>query len=233
MANSVLKKLAAGAALFTMAVTTTTAGAATKGRIIPTDTVIFHKDGKVISKFTDQAPINDSVLITCNKACSVRLDGMSLNVAGETTFAIRQDGESMNLYVKEGLATFSVSNVTQQVAFYTPDGRYVKTEGFIAPASTENAVKGYMNVSSTQAQIGINQGGMILETADGIQTIDPGYTYTVDLNELPATSVGSAVGGVAGSSWLIAGGVVAAGLLTWAVVDANDDDDNPPLGSDN
>lgn len=237
MANSVLKKLVASTALFTMAVATTTAGAATKGRIIPTDTVTFHKDGQVIAKFTDQAPINDSALITCNKACSVRLDGMSLNVADETTFAVKQDGESMNLYVKEGLATFSVSNVTKQVSFYTPDGRYVKTEGFIAPASTESAVKGYMNVSSSQAQIGVNKGGMILATADGIQTIDPGYTYTVelndtvDLNDLPATGVGSMAGG---TNWLlIGGGALALGAGAYWIYDNNKDDDKPKIGSDN
>jgi hypothetical protein len=228
--KSGLKRLVATAAIFTMTVATTMAGAATKGRIIPTDNVTFHKDGKVIAKFTEQAPINDSAMITCNKACSVRLDGMSLNVSGETTFAVRQDGESLNLYVKEGLATFSVSNVTQQVSFYTPDGRYVKTEGFIAPASTTSAVKGYMNVTDTQAQMGIKQGGMILETADGIQTIDPGYTYTVDLNELPATGAIGAAGGT--SLLLISGGIVAAGLATYAIVDANKDDDKNK-GSDN
>lgn len=228
MTKSGLKRLVATAAIFTMTVATSTAGAATKGRVIPTDTVTFHKDGKVIAKFTDQAPINDSALMTCNEACSVRLDGMSLNVSGETTFAVRQDGESLNLYVKEGLATFSVSNVTQQVSFYTPDGRYVKTEGFIAPASATTAVKGYMNVTDTQAQIGVKQGGMILATADGVQTIDSGYTYTVDLNELPATG---AIGDSGGKNWLLISGVgLGVGLLTWGVVEAIDDDDDNNLG---
>jgi hypothetical protein len=230
--KSGLKRLVATAAIFTMTVATTTAGAATKGRIIPTDTVTFHKDGQVIAKFTEQAPINDSAMITCNKACSVRLDGMSLNVSGETTFAVRQDGESLNLYVKEGLAIFSVSNVTQQVSFYTPDGRYVKTEGFIAPASTTSAVKGYMNVTDTQAQIGIEQGGMILATADGVQTIDPGYTYTIDLNALPATGAIEESGGW--TTGQIAAGVVVAGLATWGVYElVKDDDDDKNKGSDN
>ncbi len=233
MAGSAISKILAITAIFAMVATITTAAATTKGRIIPTDKVSFHKDGRIIAEFTSQTPINDSALITCNKVCSVRLNNMSLNVADNTTFAVRDNGEVINLYVKEGLITFSVNNVTQQLSFYTPDGRYVKTEGFIAPTSADKSIKGYINVVNSQAQIGVNQGGMILATADGIQTVDQGYTYSVYLNELPATSIGSDVdAGFNLEGLLIGGGTVGAAAAA-ATLLTNSSNITSPQGSKN
>ncbi len=236
MKKTFTKKMITATVAFSILAFVGVAGASTKGRIIPTNSVTFHKNDQIIAKFTEQAPINDSALITCEGACSVKLPTMSLNVTDGTTFALRDNNGVINFYIKKGLATFTINNITQQISFYTPDGRYVKSEGFIAPTSTENNVKGFMNVTANKAEIGVRQGGMILSTAEGIQTIDAGYAYKVDLNQLPATGAGAGVveGTGFSATQIAAGGFVVAAVGTGvAVASKNNDDDTPPQGSQN
>ncbi len=188
------------------------ANAAGNGRIIPEGSVTFMKNGEPVAKYNGQAPLDESAMITCDGKCLVKLTGISLVATDKAVFAVRQNDGVVGLYLKSGQVDFSVLDVTSQMAFYTPDGRYVMSEGFIAPASSTSSVEGYMGVDDTAAEIGVRQGSMVLATAEGFQTIDPGYAYKVAFVE------GGAGAGGTGGAGLATGGTLSGGVLAGGIV---------------
>lgn len=206
-----------------------TAGAATEGRIIPTGRVSLEKNGSVIANLTSQAPIDENALIICHGTCMVKLRGVSLIAMDKTEFAVKQIGSFMNIYVKQGKVNFIVTDTSRQFAFYVPDGSYIKTDGFVVPASTDNTVKGYIEVTDKATAIGMDKGGMVVQTANGRQMISQGHAIQLAMAEVPAptptgegadlpgkgtlagvfshATLGAVVGGVAATAFV-------AGLLT-------------------
>lgn len=206
----------------------TTAGAATEGRIIPTGRVSLEKNGSVIANLTSQAPIDENALIICHGTCMVKLRGVSLVAKDKTEFAVKQIGDIMNIYVKQGKINFIITDTSRQFAFYVPDGRYIRTDGFVVPASTDNAVKGYIDVTGKATSIGMDKGGMVVQTTNGRQMISQGHAIQLAMAEVPASApaagaalpakgslagvfshatLGTVVAGVAAAGW-------SAGLLT-------------------
>lgn len=163
------------------------AHAATKGRIMTNGTVSLYKNGKVINSFTEQGPLDDSSLIACDGNCLVKIKGVSLIALDQTRFAIKEVENSVNLYIETGKINFAVSDVSKQFSFYTPDGYLVKTEGFITSASTDNSVKGFMQVTDMGTEIGMETGTMILETDEGTKSVGPGQAIV--LAQLPKETV--------------------------------------------
>ncbi len=165
-----------------------TAGAATEGRIIPTNRVSLEKNGSVVANLTSQAPVDENALIICHGTCMVKLRGVSLVAMDKTEFAVKQIGDFMNIYVKQGKVNFIITDTSRQFAFYIPDGSYVKTEGFVVPASTDNAVKGYIDVTDKAAAIGMDRGGMVVQTTNGRQMISQGHAIQLAMAEVPAAA---------------------------------------------
>ena len=201
-----------------------TAGAATEGRIIPTNRVSLEKNGSVIANLTSQAPVDENALIICHGTCMVKLRGVSLVAMDKTEFAVKQIGNFMNIYVKQGKVNFIITDTSRQFAFYVPDGRYIKTEGFVIPASTDNAVKGYIDVTGKATAIGMDRGGMVVQTMNGRQMISQGHAIQLAMAEVPAAAPtqGAAGAGSTGAASL-AGvfshatlGTVVAGVATAA-----------------
>lgn len=159
------------------------AHAATKGRIMTNGKVSLYKNGKVINSFTQQGPVDDNSLIACDGNCLVKIKGVSLIALDQTRFAIKEVENSVNLYIETGKINFAVSDVSKQFSFYTPDGYLVKTEGFITSASTDNSVKGFMQVTDKGTEIGMDTGTMILDTDEGTKTVGPGQA--IILAQLP------------------------------------------------
>jgi len=198
-----------------------TAGAATEGRIIPTNRVSLEKNGSVIANLTSQAPVDENALIICHGTCMVKLRGISLVAVDKTEFAVKQIGSFMNIYVKQGKVNFIITDTSRQLAFYVPDGRYIKTEGFVVPASSDNAVKGYIDVTDKATSIGMDRGGMVVQTTNGRQMISQGHAIQLAMAEVPApapTGGGAALPG-AGSlagvfSHATLGAVIAGGAAT-------------------
>ncbi len=179
-----------------------TAGAATEGRIIPTNRVSLEKNGSVIANLTSQAPVDENALIICHGTCMVKLRGVSLVAVDKTEFAVKQIGDFMNIYVKQGKINFIITDTSRQFAFYIPDGSYVKTEGFVVPASTDSAVKGYIDVTDKATSIGMERGGMVVQTINGRQMISQGHAIQLAMAEVPAaaSTQGAAAAALPGSA---------------------------------
>lgn len=176
------------ACLLFLVLTATFSHAATKGRIMTDGKVSLYKNGKVVTSFTKEGPVDDSALIACEGKCLVKVKGLSLIADDQTRFAVKEIGNSVNLYVENGIVNFAVSDVSRQFAFFTPDGNYVQSEGFITPASTNKSTKGYMRTTDKGTEIGMTDGTMIVQSNKGTETIGPGKAILLAL--APPTNPG-------------------------------------------
>jgi hypothetical protein len=173
------------------------AGAATKGRIIPEGAVSLMKNGTV-AKFTEQTVLDENALIACEGSCLVKMRGISLVAPDRTKFAVKDSGGMVNLYVEQGRVGFVLADPGQAFAFYIPDGRYLQTEGFIVPASTDKSVKGFVNVTDASVEIGMERGSMIVRTEDGTETVHAGQSIRLAQADVPSVA-GPGVGTEANS----------------------------------
>lgn len=161
--------------------------AGTKGRIIPDGTVSLQKNGTVAT-FNEQTALDENALIACDGNCMVKLQGVSLVALNQSKFAVKESSDLLNLYVEKGRVNFVVSDASQIFAFYTPDRRFVKTEGFIAPAATDNSVKGFINTTDKSVEIGMERGSMIVQTDEGSQTVNAGQSILLAQAEVPSNN---------------------------------------------
>ena len=205
--------------------------AGTKGRIIPEGSVSLQKNGTV-AKFNEQTVLDENALIACDGNCMVKLQGVSLVALNQSKFAVKESSETLNLYVEKGRVNFVVSDASQTFAFYTPDHRFLKSEGFIAPASTDNSVKGFINTTDKAVEIGMERGSMIVQTDAGSQTVNAGQSILLAQAEVPSNSSSNdatssnpapAITEVNSLSWSSLGtagqiGVVAVGVAAGAFV---------------
>ncbi len=158
---------------------------ATKGRIMTNGKVSFHKNGKVVNSFSEQGPIDENSLVACDGTCLVKMTGVSLVAVDKTMFAVRESGDAVNLYVEKGKVDFAVADIGKEFAFYTSNGYLVRTEGFIAPVSTENNVKGFMRVTDQGTEIGMEKGTMIVQTDEGTKSVGPGQAILLAMADVP------------------------------------------------
>lgn len=162
-----------------------TANAATKGRIMTNGKITMYKNGQAVSSYNDQGPLDENSLIGCDGTCLVKMQGIVLNAVDQTLFALKEQNNSVNLYVEKGKIYFVISDVAHQFVFYTPDGYYLKTNGFIAPAAAGSSVKGFIRVTDEATVIGMETGTMIVMTNDGTQTIKPGQSLVLAMADVP------------------------------------------------
>lgn len=213
--------------------------AGTKGRIIPDGSVSLQKNGTV-AKFNDQTVLDENALIACDGNCMVKLQGISLVALDQSKFAVKESSDLLNLYVEQGRVNFVVSDTTQTFAFYTPDHRFLKTEGFIAPASTDKSVKGFINASDKSVEIGMERGSMIVQTENGSQTVNAGQSIMLAQADVPSNNPAPGNQGKdddddKGAGWwasLGTGGQVAVAVVgiagtAFLVNELVDDDDDP------
>ena len=153
--------------------------AATKGRILTNNKVTLHKNGNQIATYTSQAPLDENALIACDGTCMVKMKSLSLTGSDKSVFAVRDSGDSLNLYVKSGRINFALADVSRQFVFYAPDGNFVKSEGFVSPASSGSSVKGFMQVTDKGTEIGMENGTMLVMTKDGLQSVGPGQSMVL------------------------------------------------------
>lgn len=179
------------AALILLLASLTTVHATTKGRIMTNGKVTLIKNGQAVSTYTEQGPVDENALISCEGTCMVKMQSISLSAVDQTKFAIKESAESLNLFVDTGKIYFVVTDVTQRFAFYSPNSYHVRTEGFIAPASTDNAVKGFIEVKDKTTEIGMDTGSMIVQTSEGTQTVNPGQTIVLTMVDVPDEENGS------------------------------------------
>ncbi|MDW7773068.1 MAG: hypothetical protein SCH71_09285 [Desulfobulbaceae bacterium] len=209
------------------------AGAATKGHIIPEGSVSLQKNG-VVAKYNGQTVLDENALIACDGSCMVKMQGISLIAPGGTKFAVKESSGLINLYVGQGQVNFVIADPAQAFAFYTPDGRYVETEGFIVPASTDKSIKGFINVNETSMEIGMEKGSMIVRTDAGSRTVQPGQAIQLAQANVPSSvPTEKAASPKSGAFWSSLGKPEQIGIITvgaaagiWAasetIFDSND-----------
>ena len=164
---------------------------ATKGRIMTDGRVNLYKNDQVVSTITDQGPIDENALIACEGNCLVKMQGISLSGIDQSRFAVKNSQGALDLYIEKGKIYFVVTDISHQFAFFTPDGYYVKSEGFIAPASTGSSVKGSIEVTDTATEIAMDSGSMIVQTEEGAKTIKPGQTLVLAMANPPEEDEGN------------------------------------------
>lgn len=218
----------------------TTAQAVTKGRIMTNGKVTLYKNGQGVTTYTDQGALDENALISCDGTCMVKMQGISLSAIDQTRFAIKESADALNLFVGSGKIYFIVTDLTRQFVFYSPTGHHIKTEGFIASANTDSAIKGFVEVKNKATEIGMDTGSMVVQTAEGSQTVNPGQTIVLAMADVPDDQKGEEEKGakedddekIAGFAWenvtststLVGIGVVGAvGLGAFLVWDNNND----------
>ena len=220
----------------------TTAQAVTKGRIMTNGKVTLYKNGQGVTTYTDQGALDENALISCDGTCMVKMQGISLSAIDQTRFALKESADALNLFVGSGKIYFIVTDPTRQFVFYSPTGHHIKTEGFIASANTDSAIKGFVEVKNKATEIGMDTGSMVVQTAEGTQTVNPGQTIVLAMADVPDTQTGEVVQGASSeaeaqttdfawedltstSTLVVIGGLGAVGLGAYLIWDNNNDDE--------
>jgi hypothetical protein len=162
-----------------------TSFAATKGRIMTDGKIMLYKDGLSVTSYTGQGPLDENALMSCEGTCMVKMQGIALSAVDQTRFAVKEQLDSVHLFVEKGKVFFVITDLGHRFSFYSPDGYYIRTSGFVAPASTGGSVKGFVNVSETAMEIGMDDGTMVVQTEEGTQTIQPGQSIRLAIAEVP------------------------------------------------
>ncbi|GAB4342217.1 MAG: hypothetical protein Kow0089_17150 [Desulfobulbaceae bacterium] len=162
-----------------------TSHAATKGRILSNGRVLLQKDGRTVSSFTRQGPIDENALIACDGTCLVKMRGVSLVATDKTMFAVREKDGAINLYLEAGRVDFTLADPARRFAFYNKNGYFVSSEGFLASASTDSSVKGFIRETGRGTEVGMEEGTMIVRTDEGAQKIGPGQAVILAMAEVP------------------------------------------------
>lgn len=116
----------------------------------------------------------------------VKMQGISLRVNDQTMFAVKDSGDTVNLYLEKGKIHFIVTDIAHRFAFYTPDGYVVRTDGFIVPAAAaQNPVKGFIQVAAGATEIGMESGTMVVLTDDGTTAVSPGQSIVLSMADVP------------------------------------------------
>lgn len=165
--------------------------AATKGRIMTDGKVQLFKNDRLISTYTNQGPLDENALMLCEKNCIVKMQGISLTGVDQTRFAVKDSKGAVDLYIEQGKIYFVIYDVSHQFSFFTPDGSYIQSEGFIAPASTGSSIKGSVEVTDKDTVIAMDSGSMIVQTQDGTRTVKPGQALVLAMANPPEEDEGN------------------------------------------
>ena len=139
---------------------------------VATGNLSVFKNGKLARNLTGVNPVEEGPLLVCNGKCMIRSGGVAILAADKAELAIANRDGSFNLFVRSGHVEFTISPGARKMVFFTPDGAYSVAD-VMFNASTEPVVRGYMQVNDEGARVGVREGRMIFNTADGIKTVKP------------------------------------------------------------
>ncbi len=203
-------------------------------RIIPEGKVKVFEGQKLVQELKQEAPFPEGALLTTEGKCGVRLEDFYLVANDGCTFGVVDGVNQINLRVDQGLLYFAISQHTGQLAFLTPAGVMTTRQVRINAAANGGVLKGYLDVSKSQVQLGVLEGGsMVVSTDKGNQEIRPGKQITValadpiseedkkalaDKEQAPAGE--GAPGGEIPAAYFV-GGAALLGGAGYAIYDAN------------
>ncbi len=210
--------------------------------------ISVYQGGRLADKFTGRNPVADEALLVCDGTCMIKASGISLVGTDGARLSIKTDVDAFNLLVDQGRVDFVITDTINKVAFYTPNGQYTVAD-VMFNSSTNTPVRGYMQVGADgQTEIGVNEGRMVFNTAEGALTVDSNNKILLAMAEVPAgaaaagaagagagaagagaaaAGAGAAAAGI-GTGMLIAGGVVVAAVGVGVAAASNDDGDVTP-----
>jgi hypothetical protein len=165
-------------------------------RLVPTDKVTVFKDGKKIAEYTKEMPVPESVILSCNGKCGIKLDDISIVGEDQSRFLIDSAQNNRYLGVEEGLVYFGISTMPRKIVFMTPKGAVSANQVFIEASSNNRMVEGYIKVSDDISEIGVIDGGSLqLLTNDGQQLLKPGQRFILAQAEIGAEASNEVVVG--------------------------------------
>jgi hypothetical protein len=151
-------------------------------RIIPEGKVKVFEGRKLVQELKQEAPLPEGALLTTEGKCGVRLENFYVVANNGCTFGIKHDINQINLRVDSGLLYFAFTQHTGHVAFLTPAGVMTSQQVRLNAAADGGVLKGYLDVSGSQVNLGVLEGGtMVVSTDKGIQEVRSGKQMTLAL----------------------------------------------------
>jgi hypothetical protein len=149
-------------------------------RILPAGSVKVYKGEKLVQVLKQEAALPNGALLTTEGKCGVRAENFYLAADDGCTFSVTDGLNQKELRVDNGVVYFAVNQKTGMLTFITPSGD-ISTQQIRSNADiTGGIVKGYLDVSEKEAQIGVLEGGsLVVATASGIQEIHAGKQITL------------------------------------------------------
>ena len=156
------------AALLTAGIASTQADAG----ILAEGNISVYKAGNLSGTISGKNPVDEEALLVCNNKCMIKTTGISIVGTTGTELAVKNDQKQFNLLLKKGQVDFILSGTIGKMGFYTADSQYTSAD-VIYNASTASPVRGYMQVTPEgSTKIGIYEGQLVFDTAEGAKTID-------------------------------------------------------------
>lgn len=183
--------------------------AAMNGTVFADGKVTLYKDGEVTQQFSGKGLIDENALMVCEGWCAMRLGGISFTADNDTAMAFKKDADGVKVFVKKGTVSFRTSDADKKISFIAPAGQLASTNGYIFNADTEKIASGYYSIDEKTAEIGMQDGGVVLTTSSETITVPQGQAIQLGTSMLaPESTSGLAV--ESGSMWSSAWWVPAA-----------------------
>lgn len=153
-------------------------------RIMPTGSVKVYREEKLVQVLKQEAALPDGALLTTEGKCGVRSEDFYLVADDGCTFSIKDGLNQKDLRVDNGAMYYAITKKTGKLAFITPAG-VISTQQVLFNADANGGlVKGYVDVSKSQVQLGVLEGGsMVVKTANGEKEILSGKQITLSMAE--------------------------------------------------
>lgn len=151
-------------------------------RIMPTGSVKVYEGGKLVQVLKQESALPDGALLTTEGKCGVRSENFYLVADDGCTFSITDGLNRKDLRVDNGVMYFAITQKTEKLAFITPAGVLTTQQVLCNTDANGGIVKGYLDVSGSQVQLGVLEGGsMVVNTANGDKEILAGKQITLSM----------------------------------------------------
>lgn len=151
-------------------------------RIMPTGSVKVYEGEKLVQVLKQESALPDGALLTTEGKCGVRSEDFYLVADDGCTFSIKDGLNRKDLRVDNGAMYFAITPKTEKLAFITSAGVITTQQVLYNTDANGGIVKGYLDVSGSQVQLGVLEGGsMVVNTAKGDKEILTGKQITLSM----------------------------------------------------
>ena len=134
-------------------------------RIMPTGSVKVYNEGRLIQVLKNESALPYGALLTTMGKCGVRSENFYLVADDGCTFSIMDSPERRDIRVENGMVYYAITPKTGKLAFITPAGVISIMQVLFNADVNGGLLKGYLDVSGSQTQLGVLDGGsMVVNT---------------------------------------------------------------------